>query len=504
VPALQDVLRAREGLTPLRLEELSLRNNNLTAKSLRMLAPVIEAARFEIRDVDVSQNKLRVSTREDAQAFATFLRAFRGCELMRRLDLSGNDFSGPLAMEVFLRVYCEQQPVDASLLYYETGPGRRDAEYDMLGGSLASLEITHQARTREGSAGADESVASLNQFRVLKRQRGLRAIPYIILSNCQLDDAGALHLSYALEQHHLPQYLMTKLKDGSREAKRKEEDDANGPFGLVYCDNTSLSSYGARLLDYANTARATLAASQGAPTPNGSWTDAMMISPPTRTRKMSMQSDNSDRRTSVPSSNMLSLRKRLQRTTIEQHGVQGVQLWHAAMKALYAARVVLPRASHNLSNGMGTAYASKLAILSSPPGEPIVAVTETSQSAVTAEISSTAQPPERRADSPLHGPGASSNTMKLSISIKIDKQFERDARNPKGFPTWIWQKIIWEFAGGADILNDEQVDDIIIYARDRSNIAEELQTMAKGESHQVWHVLEQLDCFTYELKMATE
>ena len=505
VPALQDVLRAREGLKPLRLEELSLRNNNLTTRSLKLLAPVLEAARFDIRDVDVSQNKICVTTAEDADAFATFLRAFRGCELVRRLDLSGNDFSGPLAMEVFLRVYCEQAPVDAILLYYETGPGKRDAEYDMLSVSTASLGIPPKTRADGSPGGVGVSTHSLNNFRILKRRRGLRAIPYIILKDVQLDDAGALHLSYVLEQHHWPQYLMAKLKDGSREAKRKEEDDANGCFGLVFSENPSLSTYGAKLLDYANSARAGLVGTQmSKSSPQSLWNDPLAVSNPSlRTSRTSLNSDNSDRRVSGASSNILSLRKRLQRTTIEKHGVQGVQLWHAAAKVLYAARVILPPTPTHGSEGDEVELTLRPAVVNGSTTPSVLGVTE--ESGLAAQLTAFPQPPKSRADSPLIelGPKCVASTKKPQTLIKIEKSFERDPRNPKTFPTWLWEKIFVEFAGGVNVLNDEQVNNIVKYARDRSNIVEEQQTQAKGESHQMWHVLEQLDCFTYELNTAT-
>ena len=51
---------------------------------------------------------------------------------------------------------------------------------------------------------------------------------------------------------------MTRLKEGSKEAKRKEEDDADGYFGMVYQGNVNLTIYGTKLLDHANAARAQL------------------------------------------------------------------------------------------------------------------------------------------------------------------------------------------------------------------------------------------------------
>lgn len=504
VPALQDTLLARDGVTPLRLEELSLRNNSITATALRLLAPIIEAARFDLRDIDLSNNRISVATKDEARAFADFLRAFMGCELMRRLDLSGNDFSGPLAMEVFLRVYCEQPAVDASLVYYKNGPGLRDADYEMLSERANGLSLSTTSNETFGEMCAMNH--SLGKGRYLQRHSGLRAIPYIILRDNKIDDAGALHLSYVLEKHHWPQYLMTELKDGSREAKRKEEDDASGVFGLVFSENTRVSQYGGKVLDHANAARVNLAPGRVAmSTPQESWVDSVKVGTSSiRSRKMSIQSDSSgDRRTSGTSTSILSLRKRLQRTTIEKHGVRGVQLWHAAVKVLYAARIILPKSEDSTRKAdSASKYVSHIQIANAVPGEPILMIIGQTNTPVLATVTQFDRQPVSPAVAHLsalqtHTKG-NSGTVELRAPIK--KHFDRDSNNPKGLPTWLWKKIILEYAEGTGVLNTQQIEKIVEYAGNRSNIMDEQHNQAKGETHQVWHVLEELECLTYEMK----
>jgi hypothetical protein len=169
-----------------------------------MLAPIIHAARFDLRDVDLSQNKIKVTTRDEARDFATFLRSFAGCEVMRRLDLGENDFSGPLGMEIVLREYSEQQHVDASLLYYQNGPGGRDADYEILSERTNNLRVSPKSRSYSNvSEDTTSSNASyMNGRIVLRCGLGLRAISGIILKDIGLDDAGALHLSYVSEHHY--------------------------------------------------------------------------------------------------------------------------------------------------------------------------------------------------------------------------------------------------------------------------------------------------------------
>ncbi|KIW02517.1 uncharacterized protein PV09_06315 [Verruconis gallopava] len=527
--SLLEALELREGVSPLRLEELSFRNNKLTTATLKLLAPVIHAARFDIRYIDLSHNHIRVATREEAEDFAAFIHAFAGCELMRRLDMSGNDFSGPLAMEILLREYCLQQPVDPSLLYHPTGMETTDYGQDMLSERTNMLSISSHTRDKcclEETKDPGSSVAGL---KVCTRRRGLRSIPYILLKDTKLDDAGALHLSYILEHHYWPQYLMSKPKDGSKEARRKEEDDVNGCFGIVFSGNWSLSPHGSKLLEYANAARAQLVGLQPFSQAEHSfqWNSTSPGSRLMRSSSTSSHSflsdDTNGHRVVDISTSMQSLRMRLQRTTLEMHGVQSVQLWHAAMKILYAARVILPP----IVPKHGSRTVADVSMPSIMPDVPekttlliarkcmeqvtnasrvncAIARTKTSRIPVVVGYPSK-QVKSAQADhvSQIHSQGNDNNSsLNVATPASTDKGAMYDPANPMNLPTAIWRKIFIEYAESANLLSDEQIDKVIRYARDRSNIIAEMHSQAKGQSHQVWHILEQIDCFTYELKMA--
>jgi hypothetical protein len=184
--------------------------------------------------------------------------------------------------------------------------------------------------------------------------------------------------------------------------------------------------------------------------------------------------------------------------------MHGVQLWQAAVKVLYAARVILPPSLNRKTDGSAV-DTSQLAESPTPLGESFVIITTKSYKKYTPAITSfdrcTVSPSGRL--SLLQDPTNGTNgTAMLRTPIEIEKHFERDMYSPKGLPTPLWVKIFVEYAEATDVLNEKQVDNIIRYATDRSNIGEERHAQVKGESHQIWHVLEQLDCFTYELKMA--
>jgi len=94
-----------------RLEELCLSDNALTAKSLQALGRVVRLAGNDLRDLDLSGNDITVANDEEAFAWEEFLISFRGCSVLRRLDFSGNAL-GPRAFEIFARVYGQEEPLD--------------------------------------------------------------------------------------------------------------------------------------------------------------------------------------------------------------------------------------------------------------------------------------------------------------------------------------------------------------------------------------------------------
>ena len=94
-----------------RLEELCLAGNALTASCLLALARVIQDAAAELRDLDLSENIISVSSVEDGLAWEEFLRSFRTCSVLRRLNFSGNAL-GSWAFEILARVYGDETPLD--------------------------------------------------------------------------------------------------------------------------------------------------------------------------------------------------------------------------------------------------------------------------------------------------------------------------------------------------------------------------------------------------------
>lgn len=94
-----------------RLEELCLTNNRLSATSLQALSPIIRLASNDLRDLDLSENNITIDTEAEVTLWENFLTSFKQCCSLRRIDLSRNAL-GPRAFEVLTRVYAKQDAVD--------------------------------------------------------------------------------------------------------------------------------------------------------------------------------------------------------------------------------------------------------------------------------------------------------------------------------------------------------------------------------------------------------
>lgn len=244
-----------------RLEEFHLGKNGLTTAILPALSQVIKKSSFDLRALDISGNNIFVLTDDHARDWEQFLDSFRTCRVMRRLDLSGNDFCKSITMEILCRVYCSHRPIDPNEL-----EGCAPIDDDMA----SSRELRGRKLLDKTNASALQpskdpfidqyaSEGSMSDAVVLKRREGLRSIPYIVLRNVGMTDSGVLWLSKVLEQHYWPQYLMTTLKEGSHAAKIKNEDDSTSVFGIIYVDNPNITVTGLEALRLAEQSRVGLA-----------------------------------------------------------------------------------------------------------------------------------------------------------------------------------------------------------------------------------------------------
>ncbi|OCL14573.1 hypothetical protein AOQ84DRAFT_21349 [Glonium stellatum] len=536
VTALEDILTPRDGTSCSKLEELNLSGNLLTTKSLRLLARIIRLASYDLKELNLAENCITATKNDELEDWEEFLESFRNCMVVRRIDLSGNKLCGPRVFEVLARVYSEHPSVDPT--EPDAGPGlnfeQQDKSLEIPGRRrrALSVEVSERSSTDAGSH-VSSSDLDLSQPRNFKKRRGLRAIPYLILNNCSMTDSGALHLSYILAHHYYPQQLVCQLKPGPISTQLDEYNQRTHCWGLVYLPNDSLTESGVKLLALAEDARKQLNNSFATPEDvseamNGSWlmVDPKQAAPNQRRRSSGANYSNRRastvstdfRRDSVPpdnkksgSSDLESSRKKFQRGIIEGH--ETVDLWGTALRMLVYARAILlqsrtnPSASTNCGASLErptTANFSAGLTSSDKPG--LIPNNR--------NVSSTNIRPSGIDYTNI--PGGHSSSVCVSLIEERDAKarlkitpanivlYDRDVRNAKNVGNLsdeVWQRIIACAACAEGILSSEQRKRVIRWGEDRTDLGTEGELSGKGQSVQIWNVLEKMGCLTYEMKV---
>lgn len=86
--------------------ELHFPGNKVTVKSLPALAKVVELGADCLRDLDLSNNELKVETKEEMKVWEGFLKSFERCSMLKRLNLGGNPL-GSFGLELLAKIYIE-------------------------------------------------------------------------------------------------------------------------------------------------------------------------------------------------------------------------------------------------------------------------------------------------------------------------------------------------------------------------------------------------------------
>ena len=146
-----------------RLEELCLQGNRLTVFSLQALARVILVCDQGLRDLDLSNNNITITTDEEAEIWEDFLTSFQGCCVLRRLDISGNPL-GPRAFEVFTRVYACESAVDFVL-----PPDFEETQYEVQSPATGMSGLVKKAKKM--SLGSDPDDHAGDEVTSLRAQK---------------------------------------------------------------------------------------------------------------------------------------------------------------------------------------------------------------------------------------------------------------------------------------------------------------------------------------------
>ena len=479
----------------IKLEELCLRGNQLTAKSLLSLGELITQAVADLKDLDLSENTITISTQEDTDAWEYFLRSFSRCHVLRRIDLSKNDL-GTKAFEVFARVYSQEELLDLEV------SDLSDQDLASYAGSLPALNLRDYSITR-----------------------GLRSVPYIVFCDTAMTDTCALHLSYVLANHHLPARLLPLVPPAKAGPSAQQIDAYNTTSrcqGIIYLPNDRLSAAAIKVLELSELARTRLVE-------DGSREDGMTeaetaSSTPRRASETPVSPHSSGgghRRRTISmggaelegsrygSTDLDRARSRVQGDTLRDAGPCSNDLWRASLKFLSLARVLLVRGAQNpVMSQQNTQTAENRSSLGQRSHQ--LGAFATKSSAMTPLAPRTTnqtlkiRPPSRRKEPILPGklPMASRATPNPRIAKILS--LLRDPNQPYRGPyvgqlhEAQWAHIIALAAGAVGVVSSKQQNAILTRAVDRGSLGKEREILGKSDSAQIWKALEGMGCLAYE------
>lgn len=191
---------------------MNISGNDLTVRALAELSSSLQAAANDLEDLDLSNNRISVTTSEDGLQWEKFLMALEKCNKLRRLNFEGNNFTGSLAFEILAKVYSRQCQRNAAVRWHASDFTLKE----LISEGIQALRLD--------SSDSDSSMAL--------GDRGLPSVGNINFANTSMTDSGALFLSYVLELRVV----------------RPDMEDAE--CGIDYLPNAQLGPIGTKILKH--------------------------------------------------------------------------------------------------------------------------------------------------------------------------------------------------------------------------------------------------------------
>ena len=361
--------------------------------------------------------------------------------------------------------------------------------------------------------------------------RGLRSVPYIVLSDTSMTEICALHLSYIVASHNLPDLLLAHLpavKPGASAQQLHAYDQDSGCRGVIYAPNPHLGPAGLKVLDLAEAMRDSVLDEGN----QGEIPERVIpeYKPGHSTRRTSDARGNppaSDRRrsNSTPggidhggngsvSSIRVELdraRSRIQGNYIQEAGTGSNDLWRVAMKLLILGRAISSGVNHEKISA--TAKFSE-SIGSAGPSDPALRVLSTKSQ----PASPLAARDSNQSIMPNSGPRRSENTRLIPLTMKetppkklLSPPISPLTTKPQGishrshlpcqFSEDIWRRIMATAAGADGIMSEAQQLSMLRWAWDRDTLSRESESLGLKDSAQIWKVLEATGCLAYDMNV---
>lgn len=358
--------------------------------------------------------------------------------------------------------------------------------------------------------------------------RGLRSVPYIVLSNSEMTEAGALYLSYILEVHHCPQSLLTRVPHAKAGAPTQQllSYDESQCRGIIYLPNPLLGSAGRKVLELAEKTRDYYLEYAAEELPEPSKTISMSPDILRRTYRAhtGLWTGACDRRRRNPASTGISnqeghndliggeldrARIRIQGNTLQHAGSQSNDLWRAAFKMLSLGREIRPQ-TRNEPPTRPLAPKTKAPIVRTLKIPGIIPKPLTTSTPLTLKrdpnqpISPwTTQFPKKSGSLPstptvITPTPLTPKTPLVSIALPTKRPIYR-TKLPCGLPEYVWRRIIGLAAGAEGIMSESQQQSVLQWAMDRATLRQESESLGLRASAQCWKILEATGCLAYEM-----
>ena len=387
--------------------------------------------------------------------------------------------------------------------------------------------------------------------------RGLRSVPYLILSDTGMTETCALHLSFIVEGHHVPGQLLTHVplaKAGTHTQQIMGYNESQCR-GIIYHPNTSLGNTGLKVLELAERRRDQQRcemneADVGSPSSLSDTTQS-----PRRTSVNTIGIGNitaAKRRRSTQTGDLIDdgieaeldrARSRIQGNTLQDAGLQSNDLWRAALRLLAIGRHVPPQSDRKVQP-TPSAPAAPTALAVPKAKAPIVktltipGVSKPKALKLLTPLTTEKDPnqpinpwktnpwnknpwntdlgkkgdgipptpnvipptpptppsPKTETETETKSPKAVAEKTQLLRTEKVYR-----AKLPRGFSDAIWAKILGHLVGADGILSDDQQLSVLRYAIDRNTLSKEREALGLTFATQIWRILEATGCLTYDM-----
>ncbi|OJJ49131.1 hypothetical protein ASPZODRAFT_1402536 [Penicilliopsis zonata CBS 506.65] len=569
-----------------KLTELHLPFNRLSIASVALLAEVIVLCAGDLRELDLSNNRIEVASETDKRVWQAFLESFKECYMLKKIDLGHNPL-GLAGVEILARVYMqsdldfvtEDDVVEESVVLRENAVQQayEASPVDDLAGKMATLSLKaagkenippekatpsrtkgsvgrktpRQASRTQSVAPIGKAAASQDEMKRYASMRGLRSVPYIILSGIPLTSGGVVHLTSMVRMHRAPEQLLGFLP-GGKTVSLPNTSSERCRGGIIWWPNPDLSQHAQKLLSVTETLRDPQ--SDGEETDEESGYDSTSATTPHKADDPLAQRSLQKKR----DLEYLRLNKRIRIDALKTDGVHSAEIWNTALKMMVVSRALLLEDRHRPGEAQpagndenGTKLESNTqkdqqiqqetdVQLQPVPDESVNASQEVKEKKVADvpgsmphafmtipnhySLNSIFRPgwsafdthfpalgaPQTRETSVTPSPAAASKE-KPKKAEKVEKPSPSHAPIPRtgkiqvpqkkhwrsGLPVELWRRIIADALGADGVLDHEQQMNIVLYAADWNAIAYELTIKGFEEHQQIWKFLDTVNCFAY-------